>query len=309
MVKFRKKNTEMAPSHHEEGSHQYTNSFPLSRSRILIAFPHLDKDDDFPALLKHMISNLSSDVRAEDSDILLRLYKNAITANGWNYEAEEEPFWSSDDAALLSLKQLSPRDERFLIYGINEELWRIEYKDPIFGSRQFVGQVIEVNKEEKYLILDSNGLKRRLNMPKILGATNYDKKWKANQGTMKYALFTFEDISANERKVSWKILPNDRSETLLEALGITDVPEVEDVLKESAAKNLSIDGPRKSPLPSWGKALGEKVSVRVLEEDGFKEYYLVVDHLSWDPKTNIAEVGSQGLTLRSTPDNLIVSLL
>ena len=309
MVKFRNKNTETVPSRHEEDSHQYTNSFPLSKSRILIAFPHLDKDEDFPALLKHMISNFSNDVRAEDSDILLRLYKNAVTANGWNYEAEEELFWSSDDAALLSLSHLDPRNERFLIYGLNEELWRIEYKDPIFGSRQFVGQVIEINKEEKYLILDSNGLKRRLNMSRILGAADYSKKWKAYQGTMKYALFTFADISANERKVSWRILPNDRSETLLEALDITEIPEIEGLSKDSPEEKLSIEVTHKSPLPSWEKALGEKVSVRVLKEDGFKDYYLVVDHLSWDSKTNIAEVGSKGLTLRSAPENLIMSLL
>lgn len=240
--------------------------------------------------------------------MLLGLYKEAAGVTPWSYEAKNGPLWSNATAALISLDHLPARDENFLLYGTNEELWRIEYEDPIFSSRQFIGQVVEINREEKYLILDSNGLKRRLNVAKILGAKSYSKPWKNKQGAMKYALFTFEEISATERKVSWRVLPDDRSKTLLEALAITDLSPREGELKEATGNEPPVDS-QESPLPSWKKMLGEKVSVRITEEESFKEYYLVVDHLSWDPRTNIAEIGSKGLTLSSPPENLIVNLL
>lgn len=47
VAKFSKKNGVKAPARYEVGSRQYTNTFPLSKSRILIAYPHLHRERDF----------------------------------------------------------------------------------------------------------------------------------------------------------------------------------------------------------------------------------------------------------------------
>lgn len=305
MGKLKQQRIEKVLERYETGEHLYENSFPISKSKILVGFPSVDGAGEFTKLLKYMVTHLPKDIRMEELKFFKSLYQDAVETTGWNYRTPENLWWANEDAALLYIAHLPAQTELFMNYGLSKALWEIEYKDSLFGSKLLIAQVEEINSTDKYLIVNSMGLRRRLNMSKIVGMTAYSEKWSTHGGTMKYVLFSFEALSGTARKVSWHILSDDSSATIHAALELPEesltIPEVEPSEAEVPAEDSIM---KDSPLRLWSSYLEKPVSVRLTQDGVIKDYCFVLDHLILSADEQLIEVGSKAISLKVAVEEL-----
>jgi hypothetical protein len=292
------------------GEHLYENVYPLSKRTIVVSFPEIQGAGDLPKLIKHIVKNLPKKIDYDELTLMLELYAKAAAANSWNYSTRYRNIWEEENSALLSVDNTGQSTtQNFLCYGLKRELYAFTYEDTLFGKREYIGRVEEISRDKAYLILDSNGAKRRLNFSKIVKLDDYGPKWGKRSGTMGYVQFTFEELSETARKVTWRKLPDDRSITLRAALGLpleaVSKPPVKEVAKAVAEDPVE----KYSPLTKWSQFLEKPVSVTVSENGKLKNYFFVLDHLAWTPEDNLVEIGSKSIKIASPPEEITLEAL
>lgn len=290
----------------------YTSAFPITTKKILIGFPNIQGYyQNIDKMLKYIVKHFPATTTAREFAIIEELYRygyRRLHDSG----AGSLRTWSRDGAAIILRSPPRFQTEHFITYGLTENLWRLDYEDPVFGQREMVGRIEEIHRNEGYLILNSLGVKRRLIFSKIKGAEEYPGRKASRQGTMAYALLSFEFISESQKRFSWEILENDRSETLKAALGISDLileAKVEEPPKEIEPPVEEAQQEVTSPLEAWSHLLERPVTLKIAQDSHSKDYCFVLDHLSWSADENLVGIGSKGLVLTAAPQAITLEPL